>query len=125
MISMTVQSSGWPSEQDLNDLAEAGVKEVARIIFETAVKLSPVYTGSFRASWRIAFQSPDPSVTDWPFPLLPIGGARFEWPSGFKLGMDVIISNNQPYAERIEYGWSNQAPLGVMRLAVAAAELRS
>jgi hypothetical protein len=126
MIDISVQSSGWPTQQDLDDLAEYTVKEVARKIFETAVQLSPVYTGSFRASWRLSFNEPDLSVTNWPIPDLPIGGAKFEWPSGFKLGDTVVISNNQPYAERLEYeGWSRQAPLGVLRLAVAAAELMS
>lgn len=36
--------------------------------------------------------------------------------------MNVVISNNQPYAKLIEYhGWSNQAPYGVLRVAVAMA----
>ena len=123
MIDVRVKSSGWPTEKDLEDLAEYGVREVSRKIFETAVKLSPVYTGSFRASWRIAFNEPDTSVTNWPIPQLPIAGSRFVWPSGLRLGDSVVISHSQPYAERLQYGWSKQAPLGILRLAVASAEL--
>lgn len=31
-------------------------------------------------------------------------------------GLTITISNDQPYAERVEYGWSTQAPEGMMRV---------
>lgn len=123
MIKMDVKSSGWPKKQDLDDLAEHHTQALSRKIFETCVKLSPVLTGSFRASWRISLNSPDHSVTNWPNVGFPIAGAKFHWPSGFKLGDTVVISNSQPYADEIEHGSSKQAPFGIVRLAVAAAEL--
>lgn len=123
MIQLSVKSSGWPTQEDLDDLAERGVREVSRKIFETCVKLSPVLTGSFRASWRIAYNAADPSKTDWPYSGAPIGPAKFHWPQGFRLGDTVVISNSQPYAEELENGSSKQAPFGMLRLAVAAAEL--
>ncbi len=124
MISVSVKSSGWPTQKSLEDLAEEEVKQLAGTIFRSAVKLSPVYTGAFRASWRVAFDVPRDDVTAGGSPENPRRGAAFHWPSGFKLGATVIISNNQPYAELLEYGWSKQAPFGVLRLAVATAELR-
>jgi hypothetical protein len=120
MISYSTKSSGWPTTKDLEDLAEAEVKEFTGAIFRKAVKLSPVYTGAFRASWRVNFEYAREDVTNGRTPLNPIRGAAFRWPKGFKLGMNVVISNNQPYAERIEYGWSNQAPYGVLRVAIAS-----
>ncbi|KAA5656825.1 hypothetical protein J471_5157, partial [Acinetobacter baumannii 1032359] len=33
-----------------------------------------------------------------------------------KLGNLVYIQNNQPYAERLENGWSDQAPQGIYGL---------
>ncbi len=126
MISISTKSSGWPTKKSLDDLAESQVKEIAGAIFRAAVKLSPVYSGAFRASWRVSFDVPRTDVTNGYGPESPIRGAAFRWPSGFKLGTTVIISNNQPYAELIEfYGWSKQAPYGVLRLAVSSVSLRT
>ena len=120
MIYVTSISSDWPSKKDLEEIAENEVKELTGKIFRSAVRLSPVYSGAFRASWRVAFNQPRYDVTNGRGPDNPIRGAAFRWPSGFKLGDMVIISNNQPYAELIEYAaWSSKAPYGVLRLAVA------
>lgn len=124
MIYVTSISSDWPTKEGLEEIAEKEIKGIAGTIFRTAVKLSPVYSGAFRASWRISLNEPREDVTKGRGPENPIRGASFRWPSGFKLGDLVIISNNQPYAELIEYaGWSNQAPYGVLRLAVATAQI--
>lgn len=124
MIYTTSIAKGWPTKKQLSAIAEEGIKEFAGHVFRGAVKLSPVYTGAFRASWRVSFNEPRYDVTEGGDPSAPVRGASFRWPAGFKLGDMVIISNNQPYAELIEYaGWSNQAPYGVLRLAVAQARM--
>jgi hypothetical protein len=104
-------------------LAESEIKEIAGTIFRAAVKLSPVDTGAFRASWRVSFNEPREDVTDGRSGNA-IRGAAFRWPKGFNLGDTVIISNNQPYAEELERGHSKQAPFGVLSLAVALANLK-
>jgi len=124
MIFVTTNSSDWPTEDQLNELAEEQVKQFTGDLFRAAVKYSPVYTGSFRASWRVSFNIPREDVTNRDSPANPIRGASFRWPSGFKLGDTVIVSNNQPYAERLEYGWSKQAPLGILGLAIASAYMK-
>jgi hypothetical protein len=125
MIYVTSISSGWPTKKQLDEIAETECKRIAGDIFRAAVKLSPVYSGAFRASWRIAFNEPRYDVTDGRGPLNPIRGAAFRWPAGFQLGDMIIISNNQPYAELIEYaGWSNQAPYGVLRVAIASVKYK-
>lgn len=122
MIYTTSTANGWPTAQELEAIAEKGCEKFAGEIFRGAVKLSPVYSGAFRASWRISFNGAREDVTKGRGPLSPIRGASFRWPAGFKLGDTIVISNNQPYAELIEYaGWSNQAPYGVLRQAVAQA----
>ena len=117
MISISVKSSGMPSKKDLEDLFEAEIRDKVGEAFRYAVRISPVYSGAYRASWRVSFNTPRTGVTDGRSPMNPIRGAAFRWPPGFRLGYTVIISNNQPYAELIEAGWSNQAPTGVARLA--------
>jgi hypothetical protein len=125
VIYVTTISSEWPTRKDLDEIAEAGVKEIAGNIFRAAVKLSPVYSGAFRASWRIAFNGAREDVTAGRSPDNPVRGAAFRWPTGFKLGDMVVISNNQPYAELLEYAaWSSQAPYGVLRVAIASVQLR-
>jgi hypothetical protein len=120
MIKVSTNSSGWPTKAGLEELAEREVKEIAGRIFRAAVTFSPVYTGAFRASWRVSFNIAREDVTAGYVPEAPIRGASFRWPKGFKLGDTVIISNNQPYAEKLEYGWSKQAPYGVLRAAIAS-----
>lgn len=125
MIYVTSISSDWPSKKQLEEIAENDVKELAGAIFRAAVKFSPVYSGAFRASWRVAFNGAREDVTAGRGPENPIRGAAFRWPAGFKLGDMVVISNNQPYAELIEYAaWSKQAPYGVLRVAIASVTLR-
>lgn len=125
MIYVTSISSDWPTKRQLEEIAEEGFKKITGDIFRAAVKLSPVYSGAFRASWRVSLNEPREDVTNGRGPENPIRGAAFRWPKGFKLGDMIIISNNQPYAELIEYaGWSNQAPYGVLRVAIAGASLK-
>lgn len=38
---------------------------------------------------------------------------------GWKLGQAIYLTNSLPYAKRLEYGWSQQAPSGMVRLTVA------
>lgn len=124
MIYVTTISEGWPTPEGLSEIAEADIRKTAEAIFKAAVRLSPVYSGAFRASWRVSFNEPREDVTEGRGPMNPIRGAAFRWPGGFKLGDMVIISNNQPYAELIEYAaWSSQAPYGVLSLAIASATL--
>lgn len=124
MISYSVKLSGMPTRADLENLLVKKVEQYIGIIFRTAVKLSPVYTGAFRASWRVSLNAPRSDVSEGYEPENPRQGAVFEWPSTFKLGDAVIVSNNQPYAELIEFGrLSEQAPSGVLRLAIARAGL--
>jgi hypothetical protein len=123
VIGVSTKSSGFPSFKDLEDLAESEIKEITGDVFRAAVKLSPVDSGAFRASWRVSLNVAREDVTDGRIGN-PIRGASFRWPTGFKLGDTVIISNNQPYAEELEYGHSKQAPYGVLRLAVAAADYK-
>jgi hypothetical protein len=112
-------SSGWYTKKDLDEIAEEGCKEISGRIFRAAVSFSPVFTGAFRASWRIAFNEPRYDVTAGRTPFDSIRGAAFRWPSGFKLGDDIIISNNQPYADRVEYfGWPGVPPYAPLRLAL-------
>ena len=81
--------------------------------------LSPVDTGRYRANHVVSFGSPDYRYTEnkdgmsVAFSAI-TGMADNELPV-------VYIQNNLPYAERIENGWSDQAPNGVYSLSYEAA----
>lgn len=38
--------------------------------------------------------------------------------AGYNGKQNIYLTNNEPYAYRVEYGWSNQAPAGMTRVSV-------
>ena len=111
--------SGWSVPLDrLAKRAGISLETVARKatfdLFTKVVLRSPVDTGRFRANWNVSFGEPNYSTTASTNQTrgepakaltLPIGGVTY-------------LSNGLPYAGRLEYGWSKQAPAGMVRLSV-------
>lgn len=101
--------------------ARAGlrVETVARKIvfelFKAVVLRSPVDTGRFRANWNVGVGAPDYTTTDVKNP----SATPFDAALNVKLGGLVCLSNGLPYARRLENGYSQQAPQGMIRLTVA------
>ena len=86
---------------------------------------SPVDTGRFRGSWRIGIGEADGSVNAE-------GGSKEE-PQAIERGetgklsrydgrSKVYITNSLPYAVRLEEGWSDQAPKGMVAITIAELE---
>lgn len=77
------------------------INEVATKLFSRIVDYTPVG---------------NPSI--WKSPYVPKGykpgTLKKSWQINFAPS-EVVIRNDQPYAQRIEYGWSTQAPYGMMR----------
>jgi len=84
----------------------------------------PHVGGTFRASWLVTVGSPDDeSVSDslGAFAARSSGAiASYAAAEGFPI---IYLQNNQPYARRIEFGWSKQAPSGVLAMTVAELEI--
>ncbi len=77
--------------------------------------------GRFRGAWQVSLETlPAPDVTTSVDPkgdrTIQLGAEVIK---GYQLGLVLYIVNNTPYAERLEYGWSKQAPNGMVRLTVA------
>jgi hypothetical protein len=92
--------------------ADEAIKNVALDVFQRVVVRSPVDTGRFRANWRLSVGAQDLTTSEsvvGQAPTLPDKVA----------GSVLWISNNLPYARPLEYGHSNQAPNGMVRLTVA------
>jgi hypothetical protein len=90
-------------------------KQVAFDLFRRIIKRTPKDTGRAQASWTIALNQPNRAVQpagrkSYPLPKVP--------PIKNTVGDTIWISNNLPYIERLEHGYSTQAPLGMVALSV-------
>lgn len=94
--------------------------ETAYKLWDAIMELSPVRTGQYRASWNMTVDQPKYTTVDVGgapgSPLPPPKRPYLRASSGLPT---VYIVNGKPYAERIEYGWSGQAPFGVVINAMA------
>ena len=96
------------SESNKNKLLGTAKKTI-KTMGKRILRISPVDTGLFKESWRTAINIPDLSITGPGAGLLPtLKLLRF--------GDVLFFTNNQPYALRLEFGHSNQAPLGMVRV---------
>lgn len=103
------------------DLAK-GEKKVARMgkkkLKETyKLKAGQNYTGGrFKSNWQVGLGSMNESVDSEPRSDA-LGRAKVVL-EGFKPGQTIFLTNNLPYAKKLEYGHSKQAPAGIVRLTV-------
>ena len=81
------------------------------------IKESPVDTGRFRGNWQASIGSPASATTSR---LDSTGAGSINDVAvtlqGLKLGQTFYLANNLPYARRLEYGYSKQAPSGFLRI---------
>ena len=94
-------------------------RKVSLDAFSEVIRMSPVDSGRFRGNWQPAIGSMPSGTVEL---LDPSGDIVIAKVQGVVAGMnpgDVIyMVNNLPYAQRLESGWSGQAPAGMVRLTV-------
>ena len=99
---------------------EKVMRQVSVKLFSAIIKASPVDTGRFRMNWMASGSAPSSGTTDATDKSgnIAIGNA-----TSFVLKAtdwrEFTLTNNLPYAQRLEYGWSQQAPAGVVRTNVS------
>lgn len=81
---------------------------------------SPVDTGRFRANWQFGYGSVNTTTTT---SVDTSGGAAL---GAIKSAVDAVeaggicyVTNSLPYAQRLENGWSKQAPSGMVKVTFA------
>lgn len=95
------------------------IRKVGADVLRSVVEKSPVDTGRFRANWIVAYYPSDEVM-----PGLDRSGV-----AAINRGLRTIqlfvpekgelwFVNNLPYARRLEYGYSGQAPSGMVRITV-------
>lgn len=94
---------------------ETVVKKVGLEVLKSVIEKSPVDSGRFRSNWNLAINSKDTSTSESTANDAAVrGGAVLV---SFKSG-SINITNALPYGQRLEDGYSKQAPAGMIGLTV-------
>lgn len=106
--------------EQAKEAVDASLREVVIELGNSLIRMSPVDTGRFRGNWQFSIDNPaEGTLAD----LDPAGtetSARLAGDSIlFKSGETAYIVNNLPYAIPLEYGHSDQAPGGMVRVTLA------
>lgn len=98
---------------------ETVMRSVSLKLFSAIIKASPVDTGRFRGNWQTTGVTP---ATGLIAGVDPTGNKAVNSAATFITNAPgwgtFTLTNNLPYAERLEYGWSKQAPTGIVRVNV-------
>lgn len=96
------------------------IRKIALELLKKVTMKSPVDTGRFRANWMVGIGGADETTTENTVNDAMMRGAIVL--TGYKTLKQIHISNNLSYAEALEHGRSQQAPLGVAEISVAEIE---
>lgn len=83
------------------------------------IKRSPVDTGRFRGNWQFTFNSPAMGQLA---NTSPPNAELMNAANNLEAGTVFYMTNNLPYAERLEFGYSSQAPAGMVRVTLQELE---
>lgn len=103
--------------EQAKEAIDSSLREIVIEIGASVIRMSPVDTGRFRGNWQFSIGAPEQGQLD----RLDTNGsaATAELVNGaiqFKAGDTAYIVNNLPYAIPLEYGHSDQAPGGMVRI---------
>jgi len=101
---------------DSMEKADRVYRATAVEIFNSVIRDTPVDTGRARGNWQATTESPAQGQTSR------AGAAAAQGEVIQKVGgleTTTYLTNNLPYIQRLEYGYSKQAPQGMVRRNVA------
>ena len=100
---------------------EKVLRKVTLDLSAQLIQMSPVDTGRFRNNWYLSTTyAPNLTTTTQTDPSGMAALNRISSGlSSIQMGTPIWITNNLPYATRLEYGWSKQAPAGMVRISAA------
>lgn len=112
--------------EQLNDVQFSQfVRKVGLETLERVVMRTPVRTGRARGNWQVAITAPSRRVLDMSDPSgrETIERGRRELAS-VKIPPRIYITNNVPYIERLENGYSRRAPRGMVGITLEEIKAR-
>jgi len=93
------------------------MRDATTRVSNSLVRLSPVDEGDYVAEWDAAINQWPRDTAQPPDPKKRTTRARLkDVISGVSYGESVFFENTDPVGGRLEYGYSQQAPQGVVRL---------
>ncbi|MBJ2345577.1 MULTISPECIES: HK97 gp10 family phage protein [Pseudomonas] len=102
------------------EAVDASLREIIIEIGNSLIRMSPVDTGRFRGNWQMSIDAPPEGTLGALDPTGATATARIaEGSIFFRAGTTAFIVNNLPYAIPLEYGHSDQAPGGMVRITQA------
>ena len=112
------------SVQKFSRMASQSLEKTVRAIeiqlFAEIIDLSPRRSGRFVGNWQISQGSPASGEIDREAQKQQAISEMNEVVAALRGGGVTFLSNNLPYAHRLEFeGWSKQAPEGMVRRTVA------
>jgi hypothetical protein len=117
MAGFANQMKAW--ERKTERKMDLAVRKIALEMFRRIILKSPVDTGRFRGNWQLAIGSvPEGTLEldDKTGTATIAKGAATAL--GFNAGETIFFTNNLPYARRLEEGYSQQAPNGMVALTI-------
>ena len=112
---------------DTDEKISDAISLIAMFCLRGVVQKSPVDTGRFRSNWQVSKNVPRTTELNLTKENQGATIARGQLTiETFDLKNDsmIVIQNNLPYANRLENGWSKQAPNGMLGLTVNEAAQR-
>lgn len=106
--------------EQAKEAMDATVRDIVVELGGSLIRMSPVDTGRFRGNWQFSIDMPTQGTLDALDPNGTATQARLEGDAiMFKAGTTAFMVNNLPYAIPLEYGHSDQAPGGMVRITLA------
>ena len=100
-----------------SDKMDRAARKIALDSFTSCITISPVKSGRFRGNWQPGIDAVPTGVLETLDPTGAIAiAATTEAIEGFGVGKVANLANNLPYAQRLEDGYSTQAPAGMVGL---------
>ena len=99
------------------DKADMVVRRTALELQSMMIERAPVDTGRFKSNFVAGIGTVNTDISA--APGSDATGRTATTLQGWKPGQTIFLTNSMIYARRLEFGWSKQAPAGMVRLAVA------
>jgi len=110
---------------NLKGYTEITVRGILLDLTRLIIKASPVDTGRFRGNWQASFGSPKGGKLqrkDKSKDGANTADLADKVIANIEMGQTFYLTNNLPYARRLEYGYSKQAPSGMLRINLMAVQ---
>lgn len=94
-------------------------KKIIIEFFKRIILKTPVKTGQARSNWQCSISAPESGTTENTNSNIAIIKMTDIVLGASNEDITYFLTNNLPYIERLENGWSDQAPQGMIKTTIA------